>query len=282
MDILVEKPLTVKREDAEKWRRLRECFGDRVIHTGYMAAQFPHLLTAFHVARSGKLGKVIKARAVALQTHITSAEPVRWEMQKEKAGGGAMINFGCHVISILFRLVGWPDTEVRGWQWPVYSTEVEDVLVATFGIKDTKCELVVSWSVEGYARPMNLVELECEGGVIRVENSATTITRGEEVVVYETQLDNPLDFNISPDYTGAAFTVEHEEFTKAILNRNNSTASKPGFMPPVELQEALRLENWIFDLYDRLERRKPEEGEVRGCGVDAELVGQVLDAGVKR
>lgn len=281
MDVLVEKPLTVNREGAKAWQELRQKYPESVIHSGYMAAQFPHLLTAYHAARQEKLGKVVSAKAIALQTHIMAAEPVRWEMLKEKAGGGALINFGCHVSSILFRLLGWPDGGAKGWHWPVYSREVEDVLIAEFSIKGAPCQLITSWSVDGYARPMNLVELTCEHGMIRVDNTATTITQHGRIVEYKTQLDFDIGFNISPDYTGGAFTLEHDSFARAVRGRRDKTAgmSRPRLMPPVELAEALRLESWIFDLYDNLTFAKPTASKLANTSFDPTALSAVLNAG---
>jgi len=282
LHILVEKPLAVSFSQAEEWRALAQRYKGQVIHAGYMAAQFPHLLLAYHAARMNSFGHIYKARAVALQTHITSPEPVRWEMLKEKSGGGAMINFGCHVASILFRLLGWPDSPVTGYQWPIYSTQVEDALAAKFSIKATQCSLLVSWSVPDYARPYNLVELECEHGTIRVENSAVYIIQDGVTTEMKTQLDYDLEFNMAPDYTGGGFTMEHEAFVGEVKSRQSLEPQeryKPRFMPPVEMAEALRLENWIFELYETLKSEKPTQDQIVQLGIDQELGGHVTRAG---
>ncbi len=281
LHILVEKPLSVNREVAEEWRFLREKYPHLIVHSGYMAAQFPHLLTAYHLARMNKLGHIHKARGVALQTHIMAAEPVRWEMLKARAGGGVMINFGCHVASMLFRLLGWPDTEVRGWQWPIHSTEVEDAVAARFSIKSTRCTLLACWSVPGYARPYNLVELECEHGTLRVENSCITVVESDGHISLKTQLDYDLPFNMSPDYTGGGFTEEHEAFTssiKSIGEGRSAGAYKMEFMPPVEMPEALRLENWIRSLYETLPQEKPATKDLEDYGFPPEIINAVLTA----
>ncbi len=272
LHVLVEKPLSVAADQTVEWRQLKDKHPDQVVHAGYMASQFPHLLSAFRIASVNKLGHVYRAKAVALQTHITAPEPVRWEMVKGRAGGGAMINFGCHAASILFRLLGWPDSEVTGWHWPIHSKEVEDSLVAKFTIKATQCQLLVSWSARGYARPYSLVELECEHGTLRVENASTYVIQDGEVTLLETQLDHDLSFNMSPDYTGGGFTLEHEAFTgsiKAVQAGKSAAGFKPDFMPPVEMAEALRLETWIRELYDTLPFEKPGAETADFFGVDA-------------
>lgn len=281
LNVLVEKPVSISTEQTSAWLDLRKTYPDRVIHTGYMACQFPHILTAYHAARMEKLGHIYKARVVALQTHITAPEPVRWEMLKSKSGGGAMINFGCHAASILFRLLGWPDTPATGWQWPIYSTEVEDALAAQFKIRSVQCNMMVSWSVPGYARPYSLVELECEHGMIRVENTATTITKNGRTEIFENQLDRAVGFNLSPDYTGSGFAMEHENFFQAVKARDEqSTGSQPlSFMPPVELAEALRLESWIYNLYSALANKKPGYDDLLNGGFDPKIASALLRAG---
>jgi len=283
-NILVEKPVSISTEQTSAWLDLRKAYPDQVVHTGYMACQFPHILTAYHAARMEKLGHIYKARVVALQTHITAAEPVRWEMLKAKSGGGAMINFGCHAASILFRLLGWPDTPATGWQWPIYSTEVEDALAAQFKIRSVQCNLMVSWSVPGYARPYSMVELECEHGIIRVENTATTIIKHGRNETFENQLDKNIGFNLSPDYTGSGFAMEHENFIQAVKAREGQTSGPQplSFMPPVELAEALRLESWIYNLYATLAHKKPRYDELLNSGFDPKVASALLKAGVRQ
>lgn len=282
LHVFSEKPLSVSDRGELKWRDLRVAHPQNVIHSGYMAAQFPHLLTAFHIARMNKLGHINRARLVALQTHITASEPVRWEMLKARSGGGVLINFGCHVASMLFRLIGWPDTDARGWQWPIYSSEVEDALVARFNIRATKCTLVTSWSVPGYARPYSLVELECERGTLRVENATVSVIQDGSINLLETQLDSPLAFNMAPDYTGGGFFAEHQSFIMAVqqAEQNLDSGGRPAdYMPPVEMPEALRLENWIRSLYSTLPDEKPSFKDLCEMGVDDDTARLLLAAG---
>lgn len=282
LHVFTEKPASISDGNEDRWRELHDRFPRLVIHTGYMGAQFPHLYTAFQVLRSQKLGRILRARVVALQTHITAREPVRWEMLRGKSGGGALINFGCHGASMVFRLMGWPDGSIQGWQWPIYSSEVEDAVVARFTVRGAPCTLVVSWSVPGYARPFNLVEVECEQGSVRVENGSVSVIREETTVLFDTQLDYPLNFNMAPDYTGGGFTLEHEAFAAAVrtAEAGKAWAARPTeAMPAVELPEALRLENWIRHVYGALPMEKPSPAQLRAMGVADHLTDLLLNAG---
>lgn len=282
LHILTEKPASISDTDAQAWRALHDEFPRQVIHCGYMAAQFPQLFSAFRLIRMNKLGPLKSARLVALQTHITAPRPVRWEMIREKSGGGAAINFGCHVASMLFRLAGWPDGDATGWQWPIHSTDVEDALTARFTIRGVPCSLAISWSVPGYARPFSLVELECEQGIIRVENASVTVIQDDNIQQFKTQLDYPLAFNMAPDYTGGGFALEHEAFAAAIqaAQAGRSWSSRQtDYMPAVELPEALRLENWIRMLYNKLPMQKPGHAEIMSLGISSEVAHALLCAG---
>jgi len=127
---LVEKPLGVSLKTLDEFEDLSRQYAAIPCHTGYMAAQFPHVQKAREILTSGRVGTIRSVRAYALQSHIMGAKPVRWEMIKAQSGGGVLVNFAGHVLSMLFRLFETPRS-FQGAMWAIHSTEVVDAAVAT-------------------------------------------------------------------------------------------------------------------------------------------------------
>jgi NADH dehydrogenase len=285
LHILVEKPLTVNREQAEAYEALRQQYPERVIHVGYMATQFPQLDFARQWLNDGRIGPVKAVWASSLQSHIIAPEPVRWEMRKALAGGGVLTNFGCHLLSILFRLFGMPQ-RVDGQMWSIHSREVEDAADLSLAYESFRARIVTSWSAKGFARPQMRLIIEGEHGAIYVTNAGAELVdkRGETLLV--TQRDFDLGFNPAPDYTGAAFACEHLNFLEAV---HAASAKIPHHAPParlaetpVQITEALQLERFIQEFYashPSLERptTRPSEQHL-SCGRFCQELDRIVEA----
>ncbi len=251
LHVLIEKPLMVSPSQRDEYLRLADNMGNRVVHVGYMAAQFPQLDVVRSWLREEKIGKIRGIWATALQYHIMAPQPVRWEMRKALAGGGVLTNFACHSLAILFRLIGIPSL-ASAHLWKIHSQEVEDAADLQLSFGDIPGRLVTSWSAKGYARPVMRIVFEGEKGTITITYGGAELkcARGDTVTV--TQGDFDVGFNPSPDYTGAAFACEHENFLAAIIHSTQSSGNveKPFSQTPVELHEALRLEEFIHNVYE--------------------------------
>lgn len=255
LHLLIEKPLTVQPQQQAEYETLRRQFANRVIHVGYMAAQFPQVDFANKWMAEGRIGRVQSVWASSLQAHIMAPEPVRWEMRKSLAGGGVLTNFGCHLLSILFRLFGMPTVSEASF-WSIHSREVEDVADLRLNFGEVQARVVSSWSAPGYARPQMRLVIEGEAGTITLTNTGAELHLHDGTRLLVTQRDFDLGFNPAPDYTGAAFACEHLNFLEAV-----EQASREGVQPcssrpapcetPVEVSEAIRLERFIQELYEK-------------------------------
>ncbi|MCX7625796.1 MAG: Gfo/Idh/MocA family oxidoreductase [Candidatus Sumerlaeaceae bacterium] len=256
LHVLVEKPLVVSPEQFPAYEELRNQYPRQVVHVGYMAAQFPQLDVARGWLNEKRIGEVIAVWASAVQSHIIAPKPMRWEMRKELAGGGVLVNFGCHLLSMLFRLFGLPNS-ADGKLWRIHSPQVEDAADLSLTYDSFPARFVTSWSAKGYARPeMRLVIEGSDGIIILTYAGVELICRNGENLVF-TQRDFDVGFNPAPDYTGAAFACEHMNFFEAVASRDRNKHVDPGSKAPfsetpVEISEALALERFIHDLYGRL------------------------------
>lgn len=248
LPVFVEKPVSFNRKAMAGWRELRQQHPHAIIHSGYMAAQYPHLQQARELIEAGALGKVTAVSGFSLQSHIMASKPQRWEMIRSKSGGGALLNFGSHTLSMILRLVGQPSS-ISGELWSLYSDEVEDGAELRMDYPDFVAKLKVCWSYPDYPRPENAVHVFGENGkCLVVRNYCTYLTdsQGRTEQVW-TQQDYDLGYNAAPDYTGAGFSAEHAAFAAAVRGRVE--------FKPVELEEALGIEELIFDFYDSAANR---------------------------
>jgi predicted dehydrogenase len=116
--VLCTKPLARTADEALRILRSVEAAG--VFH-GYLEdlVYTPKTLRAIQAIQNGALGKVLRARS--RETH--SGPHSDWFWDKEQAGGGAIIDLGCHCIEISRNFIGkrvkpldvmcWADTQVH-------------------------------------------------------------------------------------------------------------------------------------------------------------------------
>lgn len=254
LNILIEKPLVISPEQIPAYQKLVEEHADKVIHVGYMASQFPHLDIVALWLREKQVGRIVGLWGSSLQSHIIAPKPVRWEMRKSLAGGGVLTNFACHLLSIIFRLFGTP-LDSTALLWSIFSTEVEDAADLYLNFGDFPCRIVTSWSAKGFARPETCLIIEGTDGIITLTNTGTELMKLNGESICYTQRDFDVGFNSAPDYTGAAFACEHINFLRELQRK--SAREKTSVSPvnpsqqPVTVSEALRLERFIHELYQK-------------------------------
>jgi predicted dehydrogenase/nucleoside-diphosphate-sugar epimerase len=250
LPVLVEKPISINPEMISQWLALRAEFPKQVCHIGYMAAQYPHLEKLRALLAAGEFGEVRGFRAICLQSHIMAPKPVRWEMVKSQSGGGCVINFACHVLSMLLRLFGRP-ADVAAAMRTLHSVDVEDVFEARFdygGARGFSGRLFASWSIPGYPRPDNRIVIQTSEGRLILDNYCLAFARNGKTEQIWTQRSFDIGYNAAPDYTGGGFSVEHANFAAAI-RAIRTTDAHTAAGTPVEIEEAARFEQFTFDLY---------------------------------
>ena len=111
---------------------------------------------------------------------------------------------------------------------------------------------MASWSVPGYSRPDNRIVVVTDTARLVVNTAGVFVEKEGHTVEARTQRDFDIGYNTAPDYTGAGFSCELENFLAAISARGGAAARpvRTDVPPPVELAEAVRLEDTIFRIYD--------------------------------
>jgi len=100
--VMAEKPITIKSADAKVLARLAEEKG-RVLMMASKFRYVPDVMKAKALVESGALGKIVLYEN-AFCSKVAMGE--RWNAQPEVAGGGVLIDNGCHSADIARYLLG--------------------------------------------------------------------------------------------------------------------------------------------------------------------------------
>ncbi len=133
--ILCEKPMAMNTRECEQM--IAACEENNVkLSVAYYRHFYPVIERIKAILNSGQLGKVIMATINAFEKFDRKpGEPRYWLLEKEKSGGGPMMDFGCHRIEVLVNLLG-DITDVRSITDTIhYDRSVEDTASALLKFK---------------------------------------------------------------------------------------------------------------------------------------------------
>ncbi len=146
--ILCTKPLGRNAREAKHMLDVVEKAG--VFH-GYLEdlAYTPKTLKALSSVRAGALGDVLWARSRETHPGPHSA----WFWDKEQAGGGAIIDLGCHCVEIIRNYMGKENRPVEAMCWSdtlVHPIPAEDNAIALIKFESGAVgQFEVSWTFRG-------------------------------------------------------------------------------------------------------------------------------------
>lgn len=124
--VLCEKPMAMNTKECDKM--IKACEANRVkLGIAYYRRFYPILERIKEILQSGEIGEPVIADVQALRWfNRKPGEPRHWLLEKTKAGGGPMMDFGCHRIEVLQNLFG-PIHDVKSNIMNLYfEREVED------------------------------------------------------------------------------------------------------------------------------------------------------------
>jgi levoglucosan dehydrogenase len=105
-DVLCEKPLGLNSEEAEEISEVVKKTG-RYLGMIFNYRFIPAIQQAKKWIEEGRLGKVYSFRGEYFHTgYQDSSRPLTWRMQKDKSGGGALVDMGVHVLDLIRFLLG--------------------------------------------------------------------------------------------------------------------------------------------------------------------------------
>jgi predicted dehydrogenase len=206
--VLCEKPMALSTTQCRAMIDACRANGVR-LGVAYYRRFYPVLRRIKEILAAGEIGRPGLVSIRAFEWYTIPEDSARsWFFRKDRAGGGPMMDFGCHRIEVLLNLLG-PVDEVRGMTGnTLFRREVEDTATASFRFRNgTMGQLAVSVSVK---EPRDSLDLYGSEGSIHVPvlNQGTLrVLKGGE----ERRENHPPHANLHQPLI--------EDFTRAVLQR---------------------------------------------------------------
>jgi predicted dehydrogenase len=207
--VLCEKPMALNLDECD--RMLHACDEHNVrLSVAYYRHFYPVLRRIKQMLQNGTIGRVALVQINALDTFDRrNGETRHWLLQKELAGGGPMMDIGCHRIEVLLNLFG-AVSQVKALTANNVFTErdVEDTAVAVLQF-ETGGTAIVSVT-HGSLAHRDTLDIYGEKGQLSVAN----LNEGKLVI----SVGSHQSFESLPPHSN--LHLPHiEDFTRAVLDR---------------------------------------------------------------
>jgi len=140
--VLCEKPMAMTVAECD--RIIAACRANRVrLGVAYYRRFYPAVVRIKAIIGSGEIGEGVLAQAEAFESFNPRPGDARaWLVDKREAGGGPMMDFGCHRIELLLNLFGPVSRVASAVSNCVLKREVEDTAVALLQFERGACATV--------------------------------------------------------------------------------------------------------------------------------------------
>lgn len=174
--VLCEKPMAIGLADCDRMIDACRSAGVR-LGIAYYRHHYPVIDRIGRIIASGEIGRPVIASINAFERFNPGPGDDRyWLMRPELAGGGPMMDFGCHRVEVLINLLG-PIVECRGLMSDAhYEREVEDTALAVFSF-ESGAQATLSVTHAAF-ESQDTLDIFCTGGSIHVP----VLNRGELTV----------------------------------------------------------------------------------------------------
>ena len=214
----IEKPLAESLESAKKILDLKDS-PNIVLATGYSFAFHPVFQKVKELLDKKILGKIYRCYSSTFISVVLKRQS-GWLYEKDKSGGGVVINSASHLIHLLWWYFG--DVKyIYSKSQSVYS-DVEDCAFVIFEFKDgTQSIMDASWSIPGYRlQEINLV-IEGRNGKMEISNDMIKIYLKKTrpglkegwTTLHKIDLGDSADFFLGSE----EFNIEDKHFVKCCL-----------------------------------------------------------------
>lgn len=179
MHVLVEKPISVHKADAEKL--LAAHTNEKTVFAAILNQRTdPYFQKIRHLVQSGELGAVRRVQWTITDWFRTHAyySSSAWRATWAGEGGGVLLNQCLHNLDLFQWIFGMPERVTGFCNFGRYHPiEVEDDVTAHFEYSDGQHATLITST--GEAPGTNRLEIATERGRIVYENDKLTLTRNE-------------------------------------------------------------------------------------------------------
>ena len=137
--VLCEKPMALSVAECDEM--IAACRANNVkLCIAYYRRFYPVIERVKQLIADGEIGRVSFAQINAFEYFNPAPDhPRRWFVEKDKSGGGPMIDFGCHRIEVFANLFGTVRRVESIVSSEVFGREVEDTASAIFQFESGAC-----------------------------------------------------------------------------------------------------------------------------------------------
>lgn len=230
--ILCEKPLAMNVAECDEM--IAVCRANNVkLGVAYYRHFYPIIERIKEIIESGEIGKVSVAQINAFEyVDISPDHPRYWFLQKEKSGGGPMMDFGCYRLEVLTNLFGKVEQLKSIVTNKNFNREVEDTATAILQFENGTC---ANLTVTHAARePQDTLDIFGTKGSIRV-----SVLNKSELRI---KTENDERIEVHPPHVNIHQPLI-AEFTEAVLQGNDSKMDGKIGKLIAELEEKIYQEN---------------------------------------
>ena len=177
--VLCEKPMALTVADCDQMIAACESHGVS-LSVAFYRALFPAVARMREILASGEIGQPLIAHAHVFSYFDPSSDPARtWFAQKDVAGGGPLLDLGCHRVQLLLTLFG-PIRTTRSLLGSLrFKHDVEDtgtaLLEFSSGVHAVLATSRAVWerrdTIEVFGTRGSLVMSDLSNGVLRIDAS---------------------------------------------------------------------------------------------------------------
>jgi predicted dehydrogenase/nucleoside-diphosphate-sugar epimerase len=235
IDVLVEKPVTPKPEHRASLKAAADAAferGDASVGSGYHFIQLPHLREARDRFLSGEFGNLAGFCALGFVSRaVPRGKKLSWELDPERAGGGALPQVAAHVMSALDLFIG-PLDVLDATMLVSPDRLVEDAAWVHLTNGSVSGSLFTGWHMSEFVIPENTARLQTDLGTLVLTSAAATffphdadgVPTGTPVGM--SCFDRPVAFDPAPNDGGAGYWLEQRAMLAGAPDRNGLDAAE--------------------------------------------------------
>ncbi|MFC4811453.1 Gfo/Idh/MocA family protein [Paenibacillus sp. GCM10023250] len=251
--VLCEKPMTRTVEDAERVREAVRRSG-KVLQVGFVRRYAGSVDVLKRFIDAGELGEIYYAKASCLRR---LGNPGGWFSDKERSGGGPLIDLGVHIIDICWYLMGRPKVVsvsgntynrlgnrahiqnlsfYKAADYDASRNDVEDAANAVIRFENGASLMVdVSFTLHA-AKDELYIKLYGDKGGAEVEPALLVMSEKHDTIV-----------NVTPQIDNSSFDAT-EAFGREIAHFVNSSLGRCETLSPVE--DGLEVTRMLSAVYE--------------------------------